>query len=95
MQITISSNSIIIEGNIKTVHDYQEIKSVTDSLIQEHKKIKIIIKDSLSITSSIIGYFNKIVLRDSIDLNMEVGNIQLVNLLDDLNLTSIFKVKKV
>jgi hypothetical protein len=95
MQITISSNSIIIDGNIKTVHDYQEIKSVTDSLIQEHKKIKIIIKDSLSITSSIIGYFNKIVLRDSIDLNMEVGNIQLVNLLDDLNLTSIFKVKKV
>jgi len=95
MQITISSNSIIIEGNIKTVHDYQEIKSVTDSLIQEHRKIKIIIKDSLSITSSIIGYFNKIVLRDSIDLSMEVGNIQLVNLLDDLNLTSIFKVKKV
>jgi C4-type Zn-finger protein len=95
MQVEISSNILKINGNIKSVNDYKEIKSVTDNLIQEHKAITIIIKDSLSITSSVIGYLNKIVLKDSIDLNMQVGNANLMELLADLNLTSVFKVTRV
>ena len=95
MQITIASNTLKIIGNIKSVSDYQEIKTITDTLVQNHKVITVIIEDSLSITSSIIGYFNKIVLRDSIDLSMKVGNTQLMELLDDLNLSSVFKVRKI
>ncbi len=95
MQVSTSSNTLRITGNIKSVNDYQEIKTATDHLVQEHKEITVIIEDSLSITSSIIGYFNKIVLKDSIDLHMRVGNSQLMELLEDLNLTAVFKVKKI
>jgi len=95
MQVERSSNILKIDGNIKSVKDYQEIKSITDTLVQEHKSITVIIEDSLSITSSVIGYFNKIVLKDSIDLNMRIGDAKLMELLADLNLTSVFKATRI
>jgi hypothetical protein len=95
MQVSTSSNTLTITGNIKSVNDYKEIKTATDRLISEYKEIIVLIENSLSITSSIIGYFNKIVLKDSIDLNMSIGNAQLMELLEDLNLTSVFKVRKI
>jgi len=95
MQVTTSSNTLTIVGNIKSVNDYQEIKTAVDNLVQEHKVITILIKDSLSITSSVIGYLNKIVMKDSIDVNIKVGNTQLQELLADLNLISVFKVSKI
>ena len=95
MTMTTSSNNVNIIGNIKSVSDYQEIKSQVDTLVEVHKSIIINIKDSLSITSSVIGYFNKLVLKDSIGIEMRVGNEQLMELLDDLNLAALFKAKKV
>ena len=95
MQVTISSNTLTIVGNIKSVNDYQEIKTATDALVKDHKTIIVIVEDSLSITSSVIGYFNKIVLKDSVDMSMKVGNTQLMELLNDLNLTSVFKARKI
>jgi len=94
MQITTSSNTITINGNIKKVSDFQEIKSTIDRVITQNSTITIYIVDSLSITSSVIGYFNKLVLKDKINLYMKVGNPQLIELLNDLNLTSIFKARK-
>ena len=95
MKVTMSSNTLTITGNIKSVNDYQEIKTVADTLVQEHTSIIIVIEDSLSITSSVIGYFNKLVLKDAVRLSMHVGNQQLMELLDDLHLTSVFNVKKI
>lgn len=95
MQVTISSNSITIVGNIKSVNDYQEIKTSVGTLANEHKVINLIIKDSLSITSSVIGYLNKLVLKDGIKINMRVGDPQLMELLEDLNLKSVFNASKV
>jgi len=95
MQVTMSSNTLKIDGNIKSVNDYKEIKTATESLVQVHTNIIVEIVDSLSITSSVIGYFNKIVLKDSIIVSMRVGNTQLMELLEDLNLTSVFKVRKI
>ncbi|MCF6331313.1 MAG: hypothetical protein L3I99_07180 [Sulfurimonas sp.] len=94
MEITISSNNIIINGNIKSVNDFQEIKKTIDETITEHQSIIINIVDSLSITSSVIGYLNKLVLKDNINIQMKIGNSQLLKLLDDLNLTSTFHAKK-
>jgi len=94
MEISISANKAIITGNIKSVSDYQNIKSTIDNLTSQHKSITIDIKDSISITSSTIGYFNKLVLKDKIDLQMNIGNAQLLDLLEDLNLASIFKAIK-
>ena len=94
MEITSASNTIKITGNIKSVSDYQEIKRVLDSLVNTHKSIIIEIKDSISITSSIIGYFTKLVQKEGIDLSIKVGDESLMELFDDLNLVSLFKVRK-
>jgi len=93
MEISTSGNIVTINGNIKSVSDYQTIKSTFDGL--SSSSITIDITDSISITSSVIGYFNKLVLKDKKDIQMNIGNEQLMELLQDLNLASIFNAKKV
>jgi hypothetical protein len=94
MEVKISSNVVTIRGNIKTVKDYQDIKNALDSIVLNSKTVSLKIIDSISITSSVIGYLNKLVLKDGIDLSIYVGDPQLIELFDDLNLTSMFKVRK-
>jgi len=94
MNISITSNVVTITGNIKSVSDYQLIKEKLDSLTQSHKSIILEIKDSISITSSIIGYFTKLVQKEGIDLSIRVGDKSLMELFEDLNLMGLFKVKK-
>ncbi|MCW8896033.1 MAG: hypothetical protein OQK48_06890 [Sulfurimonas sp.] len=94
MEILVSSNTITINGNIKSVNDFQEIKQAADSVIIQHKSLILNLTDSLSITSSVIGYLNKLVLKDGIDIHMNIGDEQLLHLIEDLNLTSTFKAKK-
>jgi len=95
MDISTSGNVVTIKGNIKTVSDYQEIKSTIDSLVGIHQSIVINIPDSISITSSVIGYLTKLVQKDKIDITIRVGDADLMELFDDLGLVSLFKVQKV
>ena len=95
MDIETSSNTVTIRGNIKTIGDYQDIKSTLGQVVENHNKVTLNIKDSISITSSVIGYLNKLVLKDGIDISILVGNEQLKELFDELNLSSMFKVRKV
>ncbi|OIP54618.1 MAG: hypothetical protein AUK54_05940 [Helicobacteraceae bacterium CG2_30_36_10] len=95
MEISTSSNTVTITGNIKSVSDFQTIKNTVERLKATQKSITVEIKDSLSITSSVIGYFNKLVLKDKIDLHTDIGNEQLMDLFDELNLSSVFKAKKI
>ena len=74
MDISTSSGTVTIVGTIKSVSDFQEIKTVIDGVAREHRNIRLNIKDSLSITSSVIGYLNKLVLKDNIAINMTDGN---------------------
>lgn len=94
MELQISASTILVTGNIKSISDFQEIKRTVDNITAQHKQITLKIVDSLSITSSVIGYLNKLVLKDNIELNVIVGNEQLYHLLDDLNLVSTFKAKR-
>lgn len=94
MEIGVTSNHIQITGNIKTVDDFQNIKRVFDNLISQNKSLVVNIPDSLSITSSVIGYFNKLVLKDGIELRLKIGNEELLSLLDDLGLTSTLKATR-
>lgn len=94
MEIRSSSGSVTITGNIKTVADFQSIKQTIDGVVAAYKLITINIVDSLSITSSVIGYLNKLVLKDKVDLRLNIGNEELFNLLDDLNLVSTFKAHR-
>jgi len=95
MEISTLDNVATITGNIKTVNDFQEIKQSLDALSARQKNITINITESLSITSSVIGYFNKLVLKDQIVIEMNIGNKQLLELFDELNLSAIFKVNEV
>jgi len=94
MDISTNSNRIIIEGNIKSVSDYQSIKSNIDTVIATNKSIIIEIKDSLSLTSSVIGYLNMIILKNKISVQLLIGDGELYDLLHDLNLASVFNAKK-
>ena len=95
MEISVNSNRVTIDGNIKSNSDFQKIRTTVNSLVATHKTIIVDVKDSLSFTSSIIGYFNKLILKDKIDVSINVGNTDLYNLLDDLNLVSTFKLRKI
>lgn len=94
MEIKTSNHSVTINGNIKTINDFQNIKKVLDEVVKEHKNIVIDVVDSLSITSSVIGYLNKLVLKDNISIEMNIADSQLLELLDDLNLKTTFNAKK-
>jgi len=94
MDISVSGNIVTLKGNIKSIQDYQEIKATIDEMIKTQKSILLHIVDSISIISSVIGYLNKIVLKDNIDLSITVGDEQLMELFEDLNLVSLFQVKK-
>jgi ADP-dependent phosphofructokinase/glucokinase len=95
MEISSSTNSVKITGNIKSVADFQSVKRVIDEIVKTNKSVTINIPDSLSMTSSVIGYLNKLILKDNIDVSMTIGNARLIELLADLNLASTFKVRKV
>jgi uncharacterized membrane protein len=95
MTISISNNTVSIMGHIKSLTDYQTIKSQIDALASKNLKIIIEIPESISITSSVIGYFNKLVLKDKRDITMRIGSDQLMELLEDLNLKDLFKASKI
>lgn len=95
MQVTIASNRVIITGNIKTISDFQEIKNSIDIAIQSSKSLTIEVLDSISMTSSVIGYFNMLIYEKKITLHLHIKSPELITLLEDLHLTQTFKVKQI
>jgi len=94
MEISTKLNKVNINGNIKSISDFQNIKTSIDTLVAKEKSITINIMDSLSMTSTTIGYFNKLILKDKININMNIGNSKLIELLEDLSLDKLFHIKK-
>jgi hypothetical protein len=95
MEISTSANGVSINGNIKSISDFQSIKNTIDPMVNPGSQLVINITDSLSITSSVVGYFNKLVLKDKVKIQMNIGNAQLMDLLKDLNLDSVFNARKI
>lgn len=95
MEITHRSDDFFIEGNIKTIGDFQEIKHALDGFIKHNTSVKLTIKDSISVTSSVIGYLTKLVLKDKIDVSVYVGNSELINLFEDLGLRELLHVRSI
>ncbi len=93
---TSGSNEVTIVGNVKTMSDYQDIKRVIQEMIEGGAtNITVKIPDSFSITSSVIGYFLKIINKDNVTLSIQIKDERLFKILKDLNLVDIFNVKKV
>jgi len=86
-------NRIKIKGNVKSIAHYNDIKSSIDKIIQNQKDVVVELVDSVSLTSSTIGYFTKIVNVDNVALRLYVGDDRLFRLLDDLGLIQVFNVK--
>jgi len=59
------------------------------------KKIVLYLKDSISITSSVIGYLNKLVNIDNIEVYLKIKEQELYELLRDLELDKVFHITKV
>lgn len=95
MDIQRNGSDITIIGNLKTTEDYQRIKSVVTEVIQSGaKSINIRTPESFSMTSSVIGYFIKVIFQDKVQLHVHVKDDRLYSLLQDLNLIDTFKVVK-
>ncbi|MBF0458551.1 MAG: hypothetical protein HQK99_11740 [Nitrospirae bacterium] len=85
----------IISGHVKTIEDYTKIKQVINSMLSgEGCSITVKIPDSISITSSVIGYLLKLVFENKVDLKLFVKEQKLYNLLEVLNLITVFKAQK-
>jgi len=82
-----------VTGNIKSLDDYQKIKSCIErSNPKRGDTLRINIKDSLSMPSAVIGYLLKLIKKEGININLSVGDKRLAQLLDDLNLRSVFNI---
>lgn len=95
MEITHRSDDFLIEGNIKTIGDFQAIKQALDTFIKHNTSLTLIIKDSISVTSSVIGYLTKLVLKDKIAVEIRVGNSELINLFEELGLKELLHVRSI
>lgn len=92
MTLTTSANTITIEGNIKSQQDFLSIKNSVESM-GDTKSIHFNLVDTMSMTSSVIGFLTKIILKDNISVSMNINDERLYELLSDLNLVQTFKVK--
>ena len=58
------------------------------------KSIIVKTPESFSMTSSVIGFFIKVIFQDKVSIHVYVKDDRLYSLLEDLNLIETFKVKK-
>ena len=89
-----SSNELTLIGNIKSIEDSSEIKNAINTLQKNGaKSILFRIKDSFSMTSTVIGYLMKLVNLDKISVSLVVGDPRLYQLLEELSLVQSFNVR--
>jgi len=95
MECKAIGNHIKINGNIKSISHFQEILQQVETLKNNYKELEIHILDSISLTSSVIGYFSKLVHADKLRLKVLVSNSQLYELLEDLDLLETLQVQRI
>lgn len=95
MEIQRNGSEIIISGNIKNTADYQNIKDNINTLVKSGVK-SVVVKtpESFSMTSSVIGFFIKVIFQDKVAIHVYVKDERLYSLLEDLNLIETFKVQR-
>jgi len=94
MTVKREGNVIEIEGNIKSLEDFEKIKYTIEEIMPT-KSITLNLKDSISITSSVIGYLNKLVNVDGVEVYLNVKTQELYDLLRDLDLDKVFHIRRV
>jgi hypothetical protein len=94
-QVSVEENSVKIKGNIKSIDDYLTVKNSLQELVDSGcRSIDICFLDSVSITSSIIGYMLKLINIDKIELTVAAGDKKLITLMEELELHNVFSVRE-
>lgn len=87
-------SGIVITGNIKSVEDSLQVKNTINALVaQGSQSIHLSIKDSLSMTSTMIGFLMKLIHQEKVHLVITVGDRRLYSLLEELSLLQQFNVR--
>jgi len=96
MQLTRSSaNELTITGNIKTTADYLAIRKLVTELVEAGaSSLTLRINQSLSMPSSVIGFFVKLINRDKIRVTMVIEDHRLLELLEELSLADLFGARQ-
>lgn len=95
MKIEVTDSEIVVDGNIKSFSDSKNLKDAIALFMQNNNKIILNIKNSLIITSEVIGYLIKLYSKDRVNITIKCGNPHLVTLLDNLNLKDIISITEV
>jgi hypothetical protein len=92
MQLTrTSATELTITGNIKTTADYLAIRKLVTELVDAGaSSLTLRINESLSMPSSVIGFFVKLVNRDKVRVSMLIEDHRLLELLEELSLAEPF-----
>jgi hypothetical protein len=90
-----SATELTITGNIKTTADYLAIRKLVTELVDAGASaLTLRINESLSMPSSVIGFFVKLVNRDKIRVSMLIEDPRLLELLDELSLAELFGARQ-
>ena len=88
------STELTITGNIKSIDDSVLIKEAINAIRKEgSQSLRMNIKDSFSITSTVIGNLMKLVHHDKVTLSMTIGDQRLYDLLLELNIAQAFNAR--
>ena len=90
-----SSTELVIGGIIKTIDDSMALREAVQGLVDGGAtSVLLRIPDSFAMPSAVIGYMMKLVNRDKVHLTIIAGDQRLRELLDELQLTEQFGVRK-
>lgn len=95
MKIERTGNSeLTITGNIKSIEDSSLIKDAINAIRKDGgESLRMNIKDSFSITSTVIGNLMKLVNHDKVALSITIGDQRLYDLLVELNIAKAFNAR--
>jgi len=90
-----NSSELTITGNIKTTADYLEIRKLVTGMVEAGaQSLTLTINESMSMPSSVIGFFVKLINRDKIRVTMLIQDKRLLELLDELSLAEMFGARQ-
>lgn len=87
-------STIVITGHIKSIIDAQTIrKSIEESIAQGSRSVHLVVEDSFSMTSAVIGFLLKVV-NDGIQISITLSDHRLWKLLNDFQLITVLNVQE-
>jgi len=87
-------NEIVVEGDLRSIEDYVNIRDAIDSLIIDGAKdIYVDLVSSKTIMSSVLGFFMKLINHEKVAVHIKVGSPELFKSLQSMHLVDIFDVK--